>query len=716
MGKDIDYKEKLFSLLDQLSKDIKDTSESMEAKMHPDTRNPNYAYLYDHLITCLSVHLSDDEMKKLVGEDYENKHNNYKKLLYDALDENLSPDEKQDILAIVKKMKKQIISQQIYIADKEALEKSLNEQDDKKFNDLQDIYKEKIIETLITGHYKDLYDLFKRDMYSYVEFKADLPKLKRLLFYRNNICIRNEKWDKLIITEKNRIYNIILPLIKEGFSSHKGPKILPISLATDPKEQTEIAKEIADELKDASFSHNVLNELSAFYKDIRNLNKIGQTSYKATDERHVLLSYYGRLNYSFGSKYMLTATVRRDATSRFAKEQRWGTFPSVALGWRISEEEFMKNQNVLSTLKLRASYGVTGQQDGIGNYNYLPIYTQSQDGAQAIMGNEYIYTYRPEAYVSDLKWETTTSWNYGFDFGFLEDRITGSFDYYTRQTKDLIATVPAAAGSTFDKTITTNVGNVDSQGIEFSLNATPIKTKDLSWDISFNMTWQKMKVKNLSIVEGGEVTNTPVGPSIDGYQFQTLTEGYEPYMFYVYKQLYDEKTGKPIEGAYADLNKDGVINSDDLYRYHSPAPDYIMGLSTSLNWKNWSLGMSFRANIGNYVYNGMAMNTGAMETMSYNAAQLNNLSASYLETGFQTRQHLSDYYVENASFLKMDNLTLGYNFGKIFNTCNLNVSAMIQNVFCITKYSGVDPEVPNGMDNTFYPRPRTFSLNIGLNF
>ena len=184
----------------------------------------------------------------------------------------------------------------------------------------------------------------------------------------------------------------------------------------------------------------------------------------------------------------------------------------------------------------------------------------------------------------------------------------------------------------------------------------------------------------------------------------------------VYKQLYDEKTGKPIEAAYADLNKDGVINSDDLYRYHSPAPDYIMGLSTSLNWKNWSLGMSFRANIGNYVYNGMAMNTGAMETMSYNAAQLNNLSASYLETGFQTRQHLSDYYVENASFLKMDNLTLGYNFGKIFNTCNLNVSAMIQNVFCITKYSGVDPEVPNGMDNTFYPRPRTFSLNIGLNF
>ena len=441
-----------------------------------------------------------------------------------------------------------------------------------------------------------------------------------------------------------------------------------------------------------------------------------QTAYKATDYRHTLLSYYGRINYSYGSRYMLTATVRRDATSRFAPDCRWGTFPSVALGWRLTEEEFMKGQKVLSTLKLRASYGVTGQQDGIGNYNYLPIYTLSQDGAQGIVGGTPVYTYRPEAYVSDLKWETTTSWNVGFDFGFLDDRLTGSFDYYTRQTKDLIATVPAAAGSTFDKTITTNVGNVDSQGIEFALNATPIQTDDLTWDISFNMTWQKMKVKNLSLVEGGEVTNTPVGPSIDGYQFQTLTEGYEPYMFYVYKQLYDEKTGKPVEGAYADLNKDGVINSDDLYRYHSPAPDCIMGLSTSLRWKQWNLGMSFRANIGNYVYNGMAMNTGAFETMSYNSYQLNNLSASYLDTGFRTRQYLSDYYVENASFLKMDNLTLGYNFGKIFNGCSLNVSAMVQNVFCVTKYSGVDPEVPNGMDNSFYPRPRTYSVNVGLNF
>lgn len=282
MDKNIDCKEKLFSLLDKLSDDIKTTCDSMEAKMHPGTQNCNYAYLYDHLITCLSVHLSDDEMKKLVGEDYENKHKNYKKLLYEALDKYLSPDDKQDILAIFKKMEKQILSQQIHIADKEALEKYLNEQDDKKFNDLQDIHKEIINEKLITMHYKDLYDLFKRDMHSYVEFKADLAKLKRLLFYRNNICARNEKWDKLIETEKKRIYNIIQPLINEGFSNHKGPQTLPYSLTNDPKEQTKIAKEIADELKNASFSHKVLNELSTFYKDIKNLNKTDKTSYKAT--------------------------------------------------------------------------------------------------------------------------------------------------------------------------------------------------------------------------------------------------------------------------------------------------------------------------------------------------------------------------------------------------------------------------------------------------
>lgn len=437
---------------------------------------------------------------------------------------------------------------------------------------------------------------------------------------------------------------------------------------------------------------------------------------KASDYRHVMLSYYGRINYSFDGKYLLTATVRRDASSRFSKDTRWGTFPSVALGWTLTEEPWLKNQKVLSNLKLRASYGVTGQQEGIGNYNYLPVYTYSVTGAEAFINGQYINTYRPEAYVSDLKWETTTSWNFGLDFGFLDGRIGGAIDFYTRKTKDLLASVPTAAGTNFSKTILTNVGNVDSKGIEVSLNATPIQTKDWEWNLSYNFTWQDMKVKNLSLIKGGSQTNVKVGPSIDAYQFQVLSEGYEPYMFYVYHQLYDSKTGKPIEGAYADLNNDGEINESDLYRYHSPAPKYIMGLSTSLRYKQLTLGMSFRANIDNYVYNGMGMSTGAFETVSYNNSQLNNLNTSFLKTGFKTRQYLSDYYVENASFLKLDNLSLSYNVGKINKWASLTVSAMVQNVFTITGYSGTDPEVPNGMDNSFYPRPRTYSVSLGLQF
>lgn len=454
---------------------------------------------------------------------------------------------------------------------------------------------------------------------------------------------------------------------------------------------------------------------SPLYSELNTLGE-AQSTTAASDQRHVLLSYYSRLNYTFDSRYMLTATIRKDGTSRFSKENRWGTFPSLALAWRLSEEAFLKDNKVLSNLKLRASYGVTGQQEGIGNYNYLPVYTYSQDGAQAQFGNQWYYTYRPEAYVENLKWETTSSWNFGLDLGFLKERLSGSVDFYTRKTKDLLATVASPAGTNFDKNILTNVGNVDSKGIEFTLSASPIQSKDWNWDVSFNMTWQKMKVKNLSLVEGGATTNLSAGAWIDGQNVQVLSEGYAPYMFYVYKQLYDTETGKPIEGAYADLNDDGEINSGDLYHYKSPAPDFIFGFSTSLNYKKWMLSTSLRASVGNYVYNGMAMNTGAMGTMSYNSYQLNNLHRSYLTTGFKSRQHLSDYYVENGSFLKMDNLSLSYNFGRVCRWFSLNASVLMQNVFCITKYSGVDPEIPSGMDASFYPRPRTYSINLGFEF
>lgn len=440
-------------------------------------------------------------------------------------------------------------------------------------------------------------------------------------------------------------------------------------------------------------------------------------AFKATDQRHALMSYYGRFNLSYDSRYMLTATVRRDGTSRFSPDTRWGTFPSVALAWNLAEEPFLRDSDAVTNFKLRASYGVTGQQDGIGNYNYLPVYWAGTDNSQYVGSNgEMVNTYHPSPYVSDLRWETTRSWNAGFDFGFLKDRITGSLDWYTRKTEDLLATVPAAAGTNFERVITTNVGNMESYGIEAALNVIPVQTKDWTWEVGANATWQNVSITNLTLVDNGEVTETLVGPTIDSKYVQVMTEGEEPYSFFVYKQLYDVE-GKPIEGAYADLNDDGSITIDDRYCYHSPAADVLLGFNTSLRWRNLSVSAAFRASIGNYVYNAMAVNTGALETMKYSAPQLSNLHSSYLETGFKTRQFYSDHYVENASFLKMDNLTVSYDFGRVFrNTMGLRASVLVQNVFTWTKYSGVDPEVPNGFDSSFYPRPRIVSLSLGLDF
>ncbi len=448
--------------------------------------------------------------------------------------------------------------------------------------------------------------------------------------------------------------------------------------------------------------------------NVLNVAGESQSSTAAKDERHVLLSYYGRLNYTFDSKYLLTATLRRDGSSRFSQDNRWGLFPSVALAWHLSDEDFLKRFSLLSNLKLRLSYGVTGQQDGIGNYSYMPSYTISQDGAQYLLGDTYYYTYRAESYVSDLKWETTDAYNAGLDFGFFKNRISGSIDYYNRHTHDLLATVPAAAGTNFDETVTTNVGSMKSNGLEFTINGTPLSNKNWTWNISYNLTWEKVKITNLSLSEGEESTFMYAGQSFDDYYLQIMKAGYAPYTFYTYHQVYNEE-GKPIEGMYADINGDNQITSSDLYCGKSPNPDFLMGLSSQLRFKEWTLGCSLRASIGNYAYNGTAMNTGALGTVSYNSYQLNNLSRSYLKTGFESRQYLSDYYIENASFLKMDNITLGYDLGEIFPQCKISVSGMIQNVFTITGYSGVDPEIYGGIESSFYPRARTYSLSIGIN-
>lgn len=436
----------------------------------------------------------------------------------------------------------------------------------------------------------------------------------------------------------------------------------------------------------------------------------------AWDNRHTLLSYYGRVNYTFANRYLLTATFRRDGSSRFARNHRWGTFPSVALAWRLSQEKFFEGiTGVMNDLKIRASYGVTGQQDGISDYAYIPSYTESLDGAYYFIDGQWRPTYRPQAYNDNLKWETTKSWNFGLDFAFLTNRISGTFDFFTRKTEDLLATVPVPAGINFDKAMLMNVGNVSSKGVELALNATIIDTPDWQWTATFNATWLDNKITNLNLVPGTDDSDTYIG-WMESTPIQIYKAGYTPRTFKLYKQVYDSETGRPLEGVYADLNNDGVVNEDDKYYGHSSAPDWIFGLSTSLRWKKWTLSTALRAQTGNYVYNGAQANMGAFECTSWSAGAVNNLSSSFLDTQFRYRQYPSDYYLENASFLKMDNIQLSYNFGRVYRSLDLHVSAMVQNVFTVTKYSGVDPETASGIDNSTYPRPRTFSLTVGLNF
>ena len=441
-----------------------------------------------------------------------------------------------------------------------------------------------------------------------------------------------------------------------------------------------------------------------------------QSTIVTKPQEHCLQSYYGRLNYTLLDRYMLTATLRADGSSRFADGHKWGTFPSVAFAYNIAREGFFKPlENTINDLKLRVSYGVTGQQDGISNYGFMSTYTLSQLGASYQLGDKFLTSYAPSMYNPDLVWETTKAFNVGVDLGFLNNRFTASIDYYYRKTKDLLANVPVAAGTNFGKEILSNVGNINSQGLELSFNANIISTKNWQWVLSGNATWQKVRIKNLRTNPLAPEVNTPQG-WVESHYVQVFTEGYAPYSFYVYKQIYDEATGKPVEGLYADLNGDGIIDQNDRYHYHSPAPDWIFGLSTSLTWKRLTLSASLRANVGNYVYNRLAMNTGAWGTVFYNDYQMNLMSRSYLDTQFTSRQYESDHYVENASFLKMDNISIGYNFGQISKYLSMNASFMVQNVFTITKYSGLDPEVNGGIDGQMYPRPRTYSLTLGFEF
>ena len=433
--------------------------------------------------------------------------------------------------------------------------------------------------------------------------------------------------------------------------------------------------------------------------------------------QNTLVSFFGRANYSIANRYLLTATVRRDGSSRFSPDNRWGTFPSVAFAWKIGDEGFLRENRILTDLKLRIGYGITGQQDIGSDYPYLARYTVSDSSAMYQLGNQYYFTLRPEGYDANIKWEETATYNAGLDFGFLENRITFSADAYFKKTKDLLAFIPVPIGSNLTNGILTNVGNIENRGVELSLSAAVINTKNFRWDANFNATFNKSTITNLSKVQDETSIGVLVGGISGGVgnNVQIHTVDYSPYSFYVYEQTYDE-AGKPIEGVYVDRNADGVVNESDKYRYQSPDPSIFLGFSSNFAYKKLTFGFVTRANLGNYVYNNVNSSTGSYQSFGF-PNYLGNMSANVLETKFKKYQYWSDYYVENASFLKVDNISLGYNVGKLTpRGPELRLSANVQNAFIFSNYSGLDPERAGGIDNNFYPNPRTYSLGANFRF
>lgn len=434
---------------------------------------------------------------------------------------------------------------------------------------------------------------------------------------------------------------------------------------------------------------------------------------------YYLVSFFGRLNYTLMDKYLFTFTLRNDGSSRFSPDTRWGLFPSAAFAWNMNKESFLENVTVLSELKLRLGYGLTGQQEiNQGDYPYLAIYTFGQPTAQYLLGDTFYTTARPNGYDANIKWEETKTYNAGLDFGLLDDRITGAIDIYKRKTSDLLNYVPIPIGSNLTNRVITNVGDLENNGFEFSITGRPISSKDMNWEIGFNMTYNKNKITKLTNYDdpgynGIEVTD--ISGAV-GNTIQIHSVGYAANTYYVFEQVYDEN-GKPIEGVYVDRNHDGVWNDEDKYRYHKPSPDFIFGFNSKFEYMNFDLSLTARANLGNYVYNNLESNLANYQQLNHSSGFNKNLLAAITKTDFEKPQYWSDYYIQNASFLKIDNITLGYNFKDLgIGNLKLRIYGAIQNAFVFTKYSGLDPEVFNGIDYNIYPRPRIYMVGLNLNF
>ncbi|HEX6914097.1 MAG TPA: SusC/RagA family TonB-linked outer membrane protein [Chitinophagaceae bacterium] len=442
-----------------------------------------------------------------------------------------------------------------------------------------------------------------------------------------------------------------------------------------------------------------------------------QPKFPYDDPRYTMISYYGRLTYTLANKYTLQLNARADGVSKYNPEDRWGFFPSAAIAWRISQEDFLKDSKTVNDLKLRVSHGVTGQQAGIGFYGYIPRYAVSNDQAQYQLGTTFYGMYRPSAYDPNLKWETTTNTGVALDFALFKNRVSGTVEGFFRKTKDLLSTVPIALGTNFSNRLLTNVGNIESKGVEITLNVIPVQRNNFTWELATNFTYVDPEITNLLLNPDPNFKGVTTGgiSGGTGNTIQIHSVGYKPNSFYVYKQVYDQ-AGKPIEGLYEDLNRDGIINTEDLYRYKSSEPTFLLGISSDMKFRKWTLGFTMRGSFDNYVYNNVWASSGTRSGIFNPLGWINNGSRNYLETGFENIQYFSDYYVQNASFLRMDNINIGYDAGEVFRKAFLRVNFNIQNAFVITNYKGVDPEISWGIDNNFYPRPRTYSLGLNLNF
>ncbi len=436
--------------------------------------------------------------------------------------------------------------------------------------------------------------------------------------------------------------------------------------------------------------------------------------FNADPREYYLLSLFGRLNYTLYDRYLLTFTVRRDGTSRFAEDNRWGLFPSVALGWKIIDNR----DGALNSLKLRVSWGKTGQQ-GISDdlYPYLARYLSSYDNAQYQFGQAFYPTLRPNGYDANIKWEETETYNAGIDYELFDGRVYGSLEYYIRKTSDLINFIPVPAGSNLTNFITTNVGDLENRGVEFSINTIPYRTSNSAWELGANMTVNKNEITKLTATDDPNYLGVLVGGISGGVgnTIQINSVGFPANSFFVYEQVYDNQ-GMPIEGLYVDRNGDGQITPDDRYRLEKPTPDVLLGFYTNYRYGNFDIGVGARASIGNYVYNNIQSNGTDYNRLYSSVGYIGNVEDHYKEIDFTVPQYFSDHFVQNASFLRFDHITAGYSFNNLGFLRKLRVTASVQNPFVISNYDGLDPEVFDGRDNNLYPRSRTYLVGVNASF